>query len=64
MSCSHDFVVRTVPYMCTPTYAYAWHTYALALLQTAKRVEQVEEKKNRRLNLPKIVMQMIQKVER
>ena len=48
---------------CAPTYVYAWHTYALAPFKTAKRVK-VEEKKKRRLNLPEIVMQMIQKVER
>ena len=64
MSFAHDFMVCTVPRMCTPTYVYAWHTYALAPFKTAKRVKQVEEKKKRRLNLPEIVMQMIQKVER
>ena len=50
--------------MCTPTYVYAWHTHTLAPFKTAKRVKQVEEKETRRLNLPEIVMQMIQKVER
>jgi hypothetical protein len=58
VSFSHDFVVRTY------VRVYAWHTHALAPFKTAKRVKQVEEKKRRRLNLPEIVMQMIQKVER
>ena len=50
--------------MCTPAYVYAWHTHTLAPFKTAKRVKQVEEKETRRLNLPEIVMQMIQKFER
>jgi hypothetical protein len=38
--------------------------YALAPFKTAKRVKQVKGKETRRLSLPEIVMQMIQKVER
>ena len=66
MSFAHDFMVRTAPRMCTPTYVYvyAWHTYALAPFKMAKRVNQVEEKKTRRLNLPEIAMQKTQKAER
>ena len=64
MSFSHDFMVRTVPHMCAPTYVSAWYTYALAPFKTAKLVKQVEERKSRRLNLPEIVMHMIQKIER